>query len=418
MATQNQKLGRGKLIAHEAAHMWFGDLVTMKWFDDVWLKEVFANFFADKIAKPAFPDINHDLKFLTDHYSSAYSEDRTQGATPIKQPLNNLKNAGTLYGRIIYNKSPIMMRQLEAIVGKDKFREGMRKYIKKFANSNADWSDLIKILDQKTTDDLKQWSNVWVYESGRPIISSNITYKDDVIETFELSQKAEDGSDKIWQQTFKIGLIYKDSVKVVPIKLKYKKQSEKALTGLPKPENIVYNYDAFGYGIFPLNTLKANTIPTIKNDLARAYSYINLYENMLAGNIAFQDVFNILLKGIAIEKEELILNIITSKVSSVFWKFIPENERISVLKPLENTLKERLLKSNQPPSIIKTIYNTFKNIAYSETGKDFLYNIWSKSEQVPNLYLNENDYTDLASTLVLFNHSKTNAILETATQRL
>ncbi len=67
-ATQNQKLGRASLIAHETAHMWFGDLVTMRWFDDVWMKEVFANFMAAKIVNPSFPEINHDLRFLLAHY--------------------------------------------------------------------------------------------------------------------------------------------------------------------------------------------------------------------------------------------------------------------------------------------------------------------------------------------------------------
>ena len=135
-ATQNQKLNRSRLIAHETAHMWFGDLVTMKWFDDVWLKEVFANFLADKVTSQSFPDVNHYLNFMTDHYERAYSVDRTLGSTPIKQPLDNLKNAGTLYGRIIYDKAPIMMRQLEALVGEESFRKGMQNYIKTYANGN------------------------------------------------------------------------------------------------------------------------------------------------------------------------------------------------------------------------------------------------------------------------------------------
>ena len=115
-ATQNRKLGRAKLIAHETSHMWFGDLVTMKWFNDVWMKEVFANFMADKIMNPVFPEVNHGLQFTMAHYPSAYSEDRTQGTNAIRQNLDNLKNAGSLYGRIIYNKAPIMMRQLEACI--------------------------------------------------------------------------------------------------------------------------------------------------------------------------------------------------------------------------------------------------------------------------------------------------------------
>ena len=101
--SQTELLGRASLIAHETAHMWFGNLVTMEWFDDVWLKEVFANFVAAKIVNPTFTEINHDLSFMVRHYPSAYSVDSTGGANAIRQRLSNLNEAGTLYGNIIYN---------------------------------------------------------------------------------------------------------------------------------------------------------------------------------------------------------------------------------------------------------------------------------------------------------------------------
>ena len=81
-ATQNQILGRASLIAHETSHMWFGDLVTMRWFDDVWMKEVFASFMAAKIVNPSFPEINHDLRFLLSNYPAAYQVDRAAGRKP------------------------------------------------------------------------------------------------------------------------------------------------------------------------------------------------------------------------------------------------------------------------------------------------------------------------------------------------
>ena len=148
-ATQKQHLSRANLIAHETAHMWFGDLVTMKWFDDVWLKEVFANFMAAKIVNPSFPDIDHELRFFLQHYPSAYDVDRSAGANPIRQPLDNLKDAGSLYGPIIYDKAPIVMRQLEADrSGRDELRDGLREYLTRFAFANATWTDLIEILDR------------------------------------------------------------------------------------------------------------------------------------------------------------------------------------------------------------------------------------------------------------------------------
>ena len=125
--TPDEEMNRLHLIAHETSHLWFGDLVTMRWFNDVWTKEVFANFMADKIAREQYPDINHDINFLKTHYPLALSTDRTKGTHPIQQPLDNLKNAGLLYGNIIYHKAPIMMRQLEEQMGKEKFRTGLQK---------------------------------------------------------------------------------------------------------------------------------------------------------------------------------------------------------------------------------------------------------------------------------------------------
>jgi len=152
-ATKEQILKRASLIAHETAHMWFGDLVTMAWFDDVWMKEVFANFMAAKAVNPAFPDVDHKLAFLIDHYPKSYAIDRTDGANPIKQELGNMNMAGTLYGSIIYHKAPIVMQHLENITGEEALTDGLRVYLETFAFGNADWTDLIAILDQLTETD-------------------------------------------------------------------------------------------------------------------------------------------------------------------------------------------------------------------------------------------------------------------------
>ena len=90
-ATQNQKLGRASVIAHETAHMWFGDLVTMRWFNDVWMKEVFANFMAAKIVNPVIPGDQSRSAVPAVELSAAYEVDRTAGTNAIRQPLENLQ---------------------------------------------------------------------------------------------------------------------------------------------------------------------------------------------------------------------------------------------------------------------------------------------------------------------------------------
>ena len=108
------------------------------------------------------------------HYPGAYQIDRTAGANPIRQELTNLNEAGQLYGPIIYQKAPIVMRQLETIVGERAFRDGLREYLKTYAFGNATWLDLVRILDARTPEDVSAWSRAWVEERGRPTFTVDV----------------------------------------------------------------------------------------------------------------------------------------------------------------------------------------------------------------------------------------------------
>ena len=410
-ATNSEKLSRGKLIAHETAHMWFGDLVTMKWFNDVWMKEVFANFMADKIMNPAFPDINHNLQFLTAHYSSAYDEDRTKGSHPIRQNLTNLKNAGSLYGSIIYNKAPIMMRQLETTMGKEVFQKGIQKYIQKYANSNADWEDLVEILDKGTTLNMKKWSDVWVNQSGRALFTDHIEYGDaQTIKNFVLRQQAEDGSPNVWPQIFEIGLVYPDTIKVIQVNVNSRITEIKEAIGLQKPISVIYNYNGYGYGVFPIDPNNLDKTPEIKDEVARAYSYINAYENTLTGKITAVKAFDVFVKGIAVEQNELIVKLLSNQLSSIFWDFLTIKQQVVAQAELEQLLFNKL-QTELPSNIKKTIFGLFESIAYSKTGKEKLYQIWNKEIAIANLKLNEDDYINMAMDLAIYNHERSDEIV-------
>ncbi|WP_245949367.1 M1 family metallopeptidase [Lutibacter citreus] len=410
-ATRSQEVSRAKLIAHETSHMWFGNLVTMNWFNDVWMKEVFANFIADKIVNPIFTDINHDLQFLTSHYPSSYGVDRTRGANPIRQDLDNLNNAGSLYGSIIYNKAPIMMRQLELLLGEERFKEGIRDYISTFANNNADWNDLVNILDKKTDLNLKTWSNVWVNSAGRPIFSEDIKYDDThKIKQFTLTQKAEDGSLKYWPQSFDITLVYANSSTTIPVLSNAKSIEITKAIGYSKPLYIIYNSNGYGYGLFPINeTLKSKT-SLIKEDIPRAQSYLNIYENMLNGTIDNTIVFENLKKGIEEESNELILRMITGQISYLYWNSFTKEQRGIYQSDLENKIYTRL-QQTESKNIKKNLFNTYKSIVNSKVGITNLYKIWNKEKTIENLIFNKDDYTKLAQQLALFGHPKAKEIL-------
>ncbi|EAZ81152.2 M1 family metallopeptidase [Algoriphagus machipongonensis] len=410
-ATNSQLLSRAKLIGHETAHMWFGDLVTMDWFEDVWMKEVFANFMAGKLVNPAYPDINHELSFLTNHYPSAYGEDRTKGTNPIRQDLANLKDAGSLYGSIIYNKAPIMMRQLETVMGEDAFQKGIQTYIKTFANSNARWSDLVEILNRETALDLKEWSEVWVNQSGRPIISDEIEFSENGnITSFKIHQKAEDGSEKVWPQLFNLTFFYPQESKTIEISLNDKTINLEEAIGLEKPTAILYNSNGLGYGVFPLDINSLEKITDLQDEVMRGQSYINLYENTLAGNISPKQTFEVLHKGILEEKNEILASLISSEMNSLFWTFLTKDQRESKISKLEEDLWT-LLQQDISTNLKKTLFSLYSGLAYSESGQNRLYQVWDKSIEIENLKLNPDDFTSLAMKLALYGHPKSEEIL-------
>lgn len=403
-ATLEQLNSRGNLIAHEVAHQWFGDMVTMKWFNDVWTKEVFANFMADKATGTAIDKQQYDLKFITSRYPSAYSVDRTPGANPIRQNLDNLQNAGMLYGPIIYMKAPIMMRQLEMLIGEDKFRTGVNQYLQKYKYSNATWDDLIGILDNYTEEDLIKWNNVWVNETGRPIVNFDVAYANGHVNKFQILQEPEyKNVNKIWKQSIQISFYYKNSLKTINTYLDAAKQNIAQVNGWPKPLCIVVNSSGSGYGVFPVGQNVINNFSLIKNPVTRASVYIALYENVLSGKeLSPSALLKFLVKQLSIEKTELNLGLITGYISSLYWEFITNTDRKYHVKNIEADI----WKSMQTQSINnnkKILFNCYQSIFTSRDAYQKLYNIWDNQIPPTGVSLTEDDYTSLALSLALRN---------------
>src|SRR6185312_16111257 len=141
--TESDYFRRNILVLHEPCHQWFGDLVTMRWFDDLWLKEGFAQYMAYKALTELEPAQNPWKHFYEEIKPLAYGIDETQGTTPIFQNIANLKDAKSAYGAIVYQKAPAVLKQLNFFLGEDNFRDGLRLYLKEHAYANAQWADLI-----------------------------------------------------------------------------------------------------------------------------------------------------------------------------------------------------------------------------------------------------------------------------------
>ena len=264
--TPDELLRRSQLIAHETAHMWFGDFVTMRWFDDVWTKEVFANYFAARMVEPLYPTINHRLNRLKTYTTAALNEDRTLGATSIRQELDNLQNAGLIYGQTIYNKAPIVMDKMVEIMGEESFRKGIKEYLTTYAYGNATWPELIEILDRYTTEDLATFSDTWVHKKGMARIDFSLSNNDLTITQHDTFERG-----ICWTQRFACRAIKEDgTTEEIEVALREKSHT------IALPEGIIAllpNSDGRGYGLFvpdskSLRWIMAN-IHTIEEDVTR-----------------------------------------------------------------------------------------------------------------------------------------------------
>ena len=404
-ATQNDRLARASVISHETAHMWFGDLVTMRWFNDVWLKEVFANFMAAKIVNPSFPAINHELRFLLDYYPGAYDVDRTEGSNPIRQPLANLSEAGTLYGNNIYDKAPIVMRQLEGLLGADAFRDGLRDYLKRFSFGNATWSDLITLLADRTGENLAAWSRAWVDEDRRPSITTEIAVENGRIARLTLTQRDPDARRGLqWNQQLDVVLGYGDRVEHVRAHLAGESVTIAAARGRPAPLFVLPNGGGIAYGEVHLDAasrewLSANVF-RVADPLTRGSAWMTLWDAMLDGEIAPSRVTDLLLQSLPLETDEQIVEALLDDLRDVYWRFTAASAREALAARVERVLRAGL-DAGRTQSLKGAYFAALRNVALTPSTVEWLTSVWRERTRIPGLTLAETDYIALTQDLAI-----------------
>ena len=420
-ATQNQIIGRASLIAHETSHQWFGDLVTMAWFDDVWTKEVFANFMAAKIVQPSFPDLNHDLRFFLAHHNTAYGVDRTPGANAVRQPLENLREAGTLYGAIIYQKAPIVMRQLELLVGEETFRDGMREYLTEFAHSNATWPDLIAILDDLSDEDLADWSRVWVEEPGRPTVSTELTLADGRVTELRISQSDPAGEGRVWPQTMEITLSAGGTLSTLPVHLDGEPLLLGDWVGRDAPDFVLPNGGGFEYGHFHLDAGSRQhlieTLPEITDAKTRGIAWVTLWDAVLEREVEVGDWYALLLRGAVEEEDEQSLQRVLGYLGSTFWGYLSEDEREAQATSTEEILWGQIERATVTTRQ-SSYFNAWRNVVSTPTGLARLHRIWEQVDSVGGMKFSVEDYTSMATTLAILGEGDAEDILDRQFERI
>ncbi len=412
-ATVEDELRRLELVAHETAHMWFGDMVTMKWFDDVWTKEVFANFMAEKISREVFPDVNRQLNFLKHYQLPAIATDRTRGTHPIQQQLDNLRDAGLLYGNIIYYKAPVMMGKLEQQMGDSLLREGLRNYLLKYSYGNATWDNLIEELDKVAPQaHLPEFSRVWVKEKGLPFIETRVVDGD----SLEIVQQDPWGRGLVWPQSFKILVSYPDSTKAL-LTFATAKAVERIPLPLPDPDGVVASLDGSGYGRFVMRRQDAEWLMErleVSHGEAEATQRLAalsmLYDQWLMHRLEGYRLARLCMTRLALEENSMVFSHLTNCLGSV----------MSTMSATErHWYEQKIYALSQSPLLTADLQRQLKRSFYASFCKpelvDSVYKVWSEHDDDQFV---ERDYNAMAYVLAMRRPAEWREILATQRERL
>ncbi|MBL1093017.1 MULTISPECIES: aminopeptidase N [Streptomyces] len=167
---------RANVILHEMAHMWFGDLVTMQWWDDLWLKESYADFMGAFALVEATRFANGWITFANRRKAWAYRADQLPSTHPVTADIRDLEDAKLNFDGITYAKGAAVLKQLVAYVGQEAFLEGARRYFKRHAYGNTRLADLLAVLEETSGRDMAAWSRAWLETAGVNSLTPEVRY--------------------------------------------------------------------------------------------------------------------------------------------------------------------------------------------------------------------------------------------------
>ncbi len=198
-STQPELMRVADVIAHEIAHMWFGDLVTMRWWNGIWLNEAFATFMATAAANDFNPDWHRWDQFSLDR-SAAFDVDSLDKTRPIEVEVNSPQDADAMFDLLTYEKGGSVLRMLEQYLGEDRYRDGIRYYLDKHQYANTETSDLWDAIEHITGEPARSVMDSWIFQRGYPLVSAETSGS-----TLKLTQSRfrytpiEGGDETLWQ---------------------------------------------------------------------------------------------------------------------------------------------------------------------------------------------------------------------------
>ncbi len=349
--TLPQRLGRDQTIYHEISHQWFGDLVTMRWFDDLWLKEGFATYMAARLQADLQPDSNAWTTFFQSIKTRAYRADATSGTQPLWQTLDNLDAAKSNYGPIVYNKAPAVIKQLAFYVGDDGFRRGLHLFLTRHAFANATWQNLLGAVGEASKVDLGAFGNQYMLRAGLPRIDTQLALADGHIASLRLKQRptrmlpGDPGG--AWPMKVRVRLGYANRADVIlDARFDATETMVEGAVGLQAPDFIWANDDDQGYGLFlpddrTVEWIAAN-IGGVKDTLLRAMLWSALWDIVRDLRLAPARYLSVLLDNLAGEHDEQISRSVLARGATALDIYLPAPSAAAIRLRWEAVLIARM----------------------------------------------------------------------------
>lgn len=375
--TLARRIGRFSTILHEVAHQWFGDLVTMRWFDDLWLKEGFATYMAAK-AQFALDSTTGAWKtFYQGNKPSAYNVDQTTGTNSLWQKLANLDQAKSNYGAIVYNKAPSVLKQLNYLVGEDAFQRGVRSFLNEYEYSNATWQQLLASISNAYGKPLDEFGRNFMLRPGMPIVEQKLAVKAGKIASLELVQRpaqALSGREP-WPMRTQVLLSYADAPTVtIPVDMSARITVVTEAVGKPAPQFVFANYEDYGYFLTLLDStsirsLENGALGNVTDPFLRTMLWGALWDQVRDAQFDPMRFARLALKELPREKDEQLFPNILGRLTRSVSTYASATEKAALVPELERTLWSGANDVSRPYSIRKAYADAFIGSAESADGK-------------------------------------------------
>lgn len=324
------------VVAHELTHQWFGNLVTMRWWTDLWLNESFASWMSYLAVDHLFPDWKVWTQFIVDEQSLAFKLDALEHTHPIEVEVRHPDEIRTIFDAISYEKGASVLLMLHDYLGADAFRDGLRVYLKRHAYSNTDTVDLWAALEEVSGKPIKEFMSAWTSQSGYPIVHADITGKKLRQERFYLNPAAVKEA-AVWP----IPLL--PSAKCEPVTLEKAKQDIKT-TSVADDFLLNHNRTSFFRAIYDNKHLEKLAVAVKQgklNELDRLGLLGDAFEAAKAGYDSTVDALK-LLEAYRDEESSVVWDVISGGIGSI--RVVMDDDEVRKhLKPFVRELAAKQL---------------------------------------------------------------------------